>query len=239
MSKTKLEKKDETPEVAKIDVHIMGKKYEVPFGLTIMEAIEYAGYRFTRGAGCRAGFCGACATVYRIDGDYKLKGAIACQSSAEDGMYLAQIPFTPANRIHYELDETNVEQNPLVALYPELSRCVSCNTCSKACPQELKVMDYVQAALRGDIRRVSELSFDCIQCGLCSMRCPAEIPQYHVAQAARRMYAKYMIAQPEELQIRIKQIDGDEFTGRMDEFMELSTDDLTEIYIHRKEEGVN
>ncbi|MGQ9667488.1 MAG: 2Fe-2S iron-sulfur cluster binding domain-containing protein, partial [Anaerolineae bacterium] len=48
-----------------IPVYIMGKQYNVPPGLTIMKAMEYAGYRLVRGVGCRAGFCGACATVYR------------------------------------------------------------------------------------------------------------------------------------------------------------------------------
>jgi succinate dehydrogenase/fumarate reductase-like Fe-S protein len=239
MSKTKLKNEEETPKALTINVFIMGKKYQVPFGLTIMEAIEYAGYQFVRGAGCRAGFCGACATVYRKENDYRLKSAIACQSLAEEGMFLAQLPFTPANRIHYDLKQVTIQNNPLLSLYPELSRCVSCNSCSKACPQDLKVMDYVQAALRGDVARVSELSFDCIQCGLCSMRCPAEIPQYHVAQAARRMYAKYELIAPDELDNRLQELDEDKFKERMDEFMEMSTDDLTDIYIHRKEKGVN
>jgi hypothetical protein len=60
-----------------------------------------------------------------------------------------------------------------------------------------------------------------------------------VAQAARRMYAKYMIDAPDELEVRLTQIDGNEFDGRMDEFMELSVDNLKEIYINRKEKGVN
>lgn len=238
MSQTKLDDKDKE-NISTIKVHIMGKEYEVPYGLTIMEAIEYAGYRYTRGAGCRAGFCGACGTMFRKEDNYKLEAAIACQASAEDGMYLAQLPFTPANRIKYDIDDINGHNNPLVALYPELARCVSCNTCSKACPQELKVMDYVQAALRGDVKRVNELSFDCIQCGLCSIRCPAEIPQYHAAQAARRMYAKYQVDQPEELDTRISEIAEDKYKERMDEFMDMSKTKMKNIYVKRKEKGVN
>ena len=49
-------------------IYVMGKAYDVPTGITIMDAMEYAGYRFTRGAGCRSGFCGACGTVYRKEG---------------------------------------------------------------------------------------------------------------------------------------------------------------------------
>jgi hypothetical protein len=56
-----------------VDIYVMGKQYRVPEALTILEAMEYAGYQLKRGCGCRAGFCGACATVYRIAGDYELK----------------------------------------------------------------------------------------------------------------------------------------------------------------------
>ena len=81
-----------------IPIYIMGKRYEVPEGLTIMKAMEYAGYILIRGCGCRGGTCGACGTVYRKPGDYKLQVALACQKTVEPDMYIAQIPFFPANR---------------------------------------------------------------------------------------------------------------------------------------------
>ena len=52
-----------------VNVFLMGKKYEVPASSTIMGAWEYAGYQLKRGCGCRNGFCGACATLYRVAGD--------------------------------------------------------------------------------------------------------------------------------------------------------------------------
>ena len=39
-----------------VSVYIMGKEYRVPAELTIMKAMEYAGYKLVRGAGCRGGF---------------------------------------------------------------------------------------------------------------------------------------------------------------------------------------
>jgi hypothetical protein len=48
-----------------IPIYVMGKRYEVPETLTIMKAMEFAGFKFLRGAGCRGGICGACPTVYR------------------------------------------------------------------------------------------------------------------------------------------------------------------------------
>ena len=56
-----------------VNVFLFGKKYSVPSNLTIMRAMEYAGYQLVRGCGCRNGFCGACATLYRIKGDRQLK----------------------------------------------------------------------------------------------------------------------------------------------------------------------
>ena len=43
-----------------IPIYIMGKRYDVPESLTVMKAIEYAGFKLVRGCGCRGGFCGAC-----------------------------------------------------------------------------------------------------------------------------------------------------------------------------------
>ena len=48
-----------------VHVYLMGKMYEVPSNLTIMKAMEYAGYQLIRGCGCRNGFCGACATALK------------------------------------------------------------------------------------------------------------------------------------------------------------------------------
>ena len=39
-----------------VNIYLYGKKYEVPASLTIMNAMEYAGYQLVRGVGCRCGF---------------------------------------------------------------------------------------------------------------------------------------------------------------------------------------
>ena len=160
----------EAMEPRMVRVYIMGKRYEVPEGLTIQKALEYAGMRLLRGCGCRGGFCGACGTVYRTEGDYKLKVALACQTVVEDGMYLTQIPFYPANKAFYDIEELTPTLESLVQQYPEVMRCVQCNTCRKVCPQEIEVMQYIAAAMRGDIAKLADLSFDCIMCGLCASR---------------------------------------------------------------------
>jgi len=224
-------------EKKKVTIYIMGKAYEVPAGLTIMKAVEYAGFQYIRGAGCRAGFCGACATVYRKKGDYKLYTALACQTAVEDGMYLTQLPFVPANKAKYDIEKIEVSPNTLIKFYPELVRCVSCNTCTKSCPQDLEVMYYIQAAIRGDIEKVAKLSFDCIQCGLCAIRCPAEIAHYHVAQLARRLYGKYMSPTPKHLLERIKEIESGKFDREMEEIMKMSIEKIKKMYAERDIEG--
>lgn len=51
-----------------VTVYILGERFSVPEGSTIMTALEYSGFQLKRGVGCREGFCGACATVYREKG---------------------------------------------------------------------------------------------------------------------------------------------------------------------------
>ena len=186
---TNMSKKDDTgtKKVEECEVFIMGQSYKVPAGLTIMKALEYAGYRFIRGCGCRAGFCGACSTIYRIEDDQKLEFDLACQKVVEDKMYLVQLPFVPAKKADYDIEKVKPKETTLLTYYPEIARCVSCNTCTKSCPQDIETMKYIQMAIRGDIQKCAELSFDCIQCGLCAMRCPADIKHYHVSQFARRL----------------------------------------------------
>ena len=217
-----------------VKVYIMNKEHKVPMGLTIMEAMEYAGYKFIRGAGCRAGFCGACSTVYRKKGDYKLYTALACQTTVEDGMYLAQIPFVPANKANYDIDKLKIEENTILQFYPEVARCVSCNTCTKACPQDIEVMDFVQAALKGEIEEAAQLSFDCIQCGLCAIRCPSEIPQYHVGQLARRLYGKYVEKPSKNLDKRLGEIKNGKFNKEMSELTKTNIDELKKMYEERE-----
>jgi Fe-S oxidoreductase len=217
-----------------VTVYIMGQAYQVPAGLTILKALEYAGFRLVRGVGCRGGFCGACATVYRLPGDYRLYADLACQTTVKDGMYLALLPSTPAERRPYDLKKVKPAGETLLALYPELARCVACNTCTKSCPQKLEVMDAVQAALRGDVAKVAELTFDCISCGLCTMRCPAEIPHYHVWQLARRLYGAYLAPKAEHLHRRVQEIAEGKFAADLDRLMRLSKEELRELYKARE-----
>jgi formate hydrogenlyase subunit 6/NADH:ubiquinone oxidoreductase subunit I len=233
-AKTRTEKQE--PAKAMVTVYIMGKAHRVPADATIMGAIEYAGYQIKRGAGCREGFCGACATVYRMPGDFKIYTGMACMTLVQDGMWLSQLPAIPAQRPVYDLDELKANVQTFQKLYPEIFRCVACNTCTKACPQDLEVMDYIQAAKRGDIEKVMDLSFDCLSCGLCAIRCPAEIVHYNVGILGRRLYGKYLIKKSEHLEKRIKEVKAKKYDSEYKEMMKMKKDELKKKYYARDSE---
>jgi len=168
--------------------------------------------------------------VYRLKGDYKLYADLACQTTVKDGMYIAQLPFTPAERPAYELGKLTPDGKTLLALFPELARCVACNTCTKACPQKLEVMDAVQASLRGDIPQVAELTFDCLSCGLCTMRCPAEISHHHVWQLARRLNGAYLTPRARHVAERVAEVAAGKFKAELDRLVAMTKDELVAAY---------
>lgn len=221
-----------------ITMHLMGKSYAVPTGLTIMAAIEYAGYKLVRGSGCRAGFCGACPTIYRQGDNHRLFTALACQTLITDGMCLVQVPFVPIASRPYRLEELTATPAVLLQAYPEIAGCVACNTCTRACPQGIAVMDYIQAALRGDIEQVALLSFDCISCGICSSRCPADIKHYPVGQLARRIYGKYITPATPHLATRVAALEAGDYAAELDALMGLPIADLKARYEQRSFETV-
>jgi formate hydrogenlyase subunit 6/NADH:ubiquinone oxidoreductase subunit I len=224
------------PAKAMLTVYIMGKAYRVPADATIMGAIEYAGYQIKRGAGCREGFCGACATVYRLPGDYKIYTGMACMTLVQEGMWLSQLPAIPSHKPVYDIQELKANVQTFQKLYPEVFRCVACNTCTKSCPQDLEVMDYIQAAKRGDIEKIMDLSFDCLSCGLCAIRCPAEIVHFNVGILGRRLYGRYLARNSEHLGKRIQEVRSKKFDAEYKDLMKMNKDALKKKYYARDSE---
>jgi succinate dehydrogenase/fumarate reductase-like Fe-S protein len=217
-------------DVDTVPVFVMGQRVDVPPSLTILRALEYSGYTLTRGVGCRAGFCGACATVYRLKGDPRLYFALACQTVVRPEMYLAQIPFFPARRADYRIEDLAAAPATLFTLYPELLRCLACGTCTKACPQGIDVRGYMAAAMRGDIAAVADASFDCIACGLCAARCPVEESQYNVALLARRLYGRHLARRSGHLTQRVEEIERGAFREGLAELRGLDAAGLRSRY---------
>ncbi len=224
----------ETESAKLIPVYVMGKKYMVPETLTIMKALEYAGYRFIRGCGCRGGICGACATVYRKPGDYHLYVGLACQTVVEPDMYLTQIPFYPANRASYDFEQLSASPEEIFKLYPEVFRCLACNSCTKVCPMDVQVMDVISAVKQGNIERAATLSFSCIQCGLCVSRCMGELPQYHVMQLARRIYGSRIAPRAQHLDEAVEAARGEKCQQALEKLLKSDIEQLREIYQARE-----
>lgn len=217
-----------------VEIFILGQRYEVPEQLTILKAFEWSGFHLKRGVGCRGGFCGACGTVYRLPNDHKLYYALACQTVIQPGMVLGQIPFFPAQRPYYRIEALEPTGETLLNLYPELLRCYGCNTCTKACPQEIDVLSYMAAAVRGDITAVAEISFDCIACGLCVARCPSDNVPPNVALLSRRLYGRYLAPRAEHLRLRNEEIDAGAFRDEIAALKSLPVAELKQRYAARE-----
>ena len=217
-----------------VNVFFFGKKYEVPGELTIMTAMEYAGYTLSRGCGCRHGFCGACATIYRIKGDNTLKTCLACQKQVEDGMYVASIPFFPTDKRTYSMDDIKPTQQIMMELYPEIYACIGCNACTNACTQDLNVMQNIAYAQRGELEKCAEESFDCVACGCCSVRCPAEISHPMVGLLARRLVGKYIAPETAHLVARVEEIRKGAYDDMIEKIMQKPITEMKELYNTRE-----
>ena len=217
-----------------VNVYLFGKKYTVPGELTIMTAMEYAGYKLVRGCGCRNGFCGACATIYRIEGQRELKFCLACQTQVQEGMYVATLPFFPLIKQIYDIEKITPSQQIMMQLYPEVYKCIGCNACTKSCTQKLNVMQYIAYAQRGEYKKCADESFDCVMCGICSSRCPAGISHPQVAMLARRLNGKYLAPESQHLEDRIEEINNGKFEEMLQDLMNKTPEEIKEIYNNRE-----
>lgn len=217
-----------------VNVFLFGKRYQVPESLTIMKAMEYAGYQLVRGCGCRNGFCGACATIYRIKGQQELKTCLACQQQVEEGMYVATLPFFPLVKQVYDINQIKPTQQIMMQLYPEIYACIGCNACTKSCTQELNVMQYIAYAQRGEYEKAAEESFDCVMCGVCSSRCPAGISHPQVALLTRRLTGKYLAPKTEHLINRVAEIDAGDCKAALEAIMNTPLEEQKNLYNHRE-----
>jgi ferredoxin len=86
------------------------------------------------------------------------------------------------------------------------------------------------AAMRGDIARVADLSFDCIMCGMCVSRCPAEEAQPNIAILCRRLYGKYLAPKAQHLAERVAEIEAGTYDDEFARIKALPEADLRQIY---------
>ena len=216
-----------------VTVYLLGKKYSVPATLTIMDAMEYAGFKLIRGCGCRSGFCGACAVIYRIKGTTELKVVLSCQTKVEEGMCVGKIDSFPINKRTFNIDEIKASDNIVGQLYPEIFSCIGCNACTKGCPQGLNVMQYIAYAQRGEYEKAAHASFDCVGCNICASRCPAQISHSAVGLLCRRLTGKYIAPKAEHLHTRVEEINSGAYDELIEAIMQKPITEMQELYNHR------
>ena len=149
-------------------------------------------------------------------------------------MYVASIPFYPQDKRSYNLEELEVSDQIMMELYPEIYACIGCNACTKACPQELQVMQYIAYAQRGEIEKCAEASFNCVMCGCCTTRCPAGISHPYVGLLSRRLTGKYIAPKCGHLADRVKEVNEGKFDEGLKELMQMPAAKIQELYNNRE-----
>jgi hypothetical protein len=211
---------------AMVRVSINGREYSVPQGSTMVQAMWYTGHEVIHGVGCLGGVCGACATVYRIEGDFRLRNALACQTLVSEGMSFSMLDSYPIQRAHYDVAGLTDPKEELFTYYPESATCRNCNACTEVCPQGIDVRDSVWRANFGDFKAVADLTFSCVMCGLCVSRCIAEMAPHEIALYARRAYGAKELPFPPNLRHRLDQIHSGAFEGDLKRLESLTPDEL-------------
>ena len=149
-------------------------------------------------------------------------------------MYIATLPFFPLVKQVYDMEKITPTEAVMMQLYPEIYACVGCNACTKACTQELNVMQYIAYAQRGEFEKCAEESFDCVMCGVCSSRCPAGISHPQVAMLARRITGKYLAPKTEHLEDRVREIKDGTFEELLQNLMQKPISEMKELYNTRE-----
>jgi len=213
-----------------VEIYITGKKYRVPDVLTVQKAMEYVGFQIIRGCGCRGGVCGACAIIYLTPESAKIKTGLACVTLVQEGMMILNMPYFPVRKAIYDIEKLEPTTETIIQQYPEIIKCIGCNTCTKMCPQEVPVMEVIGAALRGEIEQAAQLSTQCVMCGLCAARCPAELSPHYIGLLSRRLYAKHMVPPYPHVVDKLKRLDNGEYDEEMEKIIRLGAEELREEY---------
>ena len=108
------------------------------------------------------------------------------------------------------------------------------NACTKACTQNLNVMQYIAYAQRGELEKCAEESFDCVSCGCCTVRCPAGISHPMVGLLARRLTGKYIEPESKHLTKRVEEIHEGAYDELIEQIMQKPITEMQELYNNRE-----
>lgn len=214
----------------RVRIVFMGQSYEVPALSTVLQSLEGVGYQFVRGVGCRGGLCGACAFLGHLEGEEQIRPGLACQSIVADNLHISPMPSYPVIRPLHALEGRPATYETVRGAYPELLRCIGCNTCTRVCPQDIPVMDLLSATFRNDFFRIADKSFDCILCGLCAARCPADIAPFNIFLYVRRLTGRHLTPASHDVAKRVEGIDAGTFEEELDRLMSAGKEELEQAF---------
>jgi len=209
-----------------VNVEIMGKRYAVPPGITLVQAMWHVGLEVVRGIGCLGGVCGACATYYRLPGQPTLKSGLACQLRVEEGLSFSFAPAFPVHKPIYHIEEITEPRQDLFRYFPEAALCRNCNACTEACPQDIDVRTGIWKTAFGDFQAAADLFLPCVMCNLCVPVCIAGISSNQVGLYARRTQGAIFNPMPPGLETRIEEIENGKYDAAWERLAGLSEAEL-------------
>ena len=142
--------------------------------------------------------------------------------------------YTALEEVAGALEKNGIETEIIQVGTQPIAGCIGCNACTKACTQNLNVMQYIAYAQRGEYAKCAEESFDCVMCGCCSSRCPAGISHPQVAMLARRLNGKYIEPECKHLKERVEEIAEGKCEEAIRANMALSDAEIREMYNNRE-----
>lgn len=166
-----------------VEIKISGKTIQAKAGETLVHALWAAGMAESVKVGCAGGVCGACTVTLRYPDGRQGGTELACMKPVEDGMEVFPCPVSADNPAEPVVQP---ELAHLQSVFPALSRCTKCGSCTTACPMSIPVMDSVLRMQKGEFQAVAEDFTTCIHCGLCRYVCEDKVKPHNMGLWIRR-----------------------------------------------------
>jgi len=205
-----------------VSITVAGEKHDVPEGITVIQAMWHIGHSMEKNVGCLGGACGACAIVTRRPGEMLPKTGLACQMMVAEGLNISFLQGDPSKKEIAPLPADSPSRATVFQYYPETRRCVACQACTAACPQEIDVMAGVREMMIGDLAVVAARFTTCVSCGMCAAVCESRIRPHRMGLYARRLTGAFYPKSPTQLLNRIAEIDAGTYQSEWGNVMSMA-----------------
>jgi len=81
------------------------------------------------------------------------------------------------------------------------------------------------AAMKGDVARLADLSFDCIMCGLCAARCPAKRPNITLRSWPGGLWC-YLAPHSQHLAGRLEELKAGQYSEELAQLKQMAREEL-------------